>query len=79
MRVTSRGALLRESVPGSEAMPAHAGGLECMVVIDGVYAGCYRFRDEPRADGVSFIRHLGPRHNFRHVMIVSGDRESEVQ
>ncbi|MCA9287844.1 MAG: cadmium-translocating P-type ATPase, partial [Phycisphaerales bacterium] len=79
VRVTSRGALAGEAVPGSEAIPPHAGGLECLVVIDGRYAGCYRFRDEPRADGVSFISHLGPRHQFRRVMIVSGDRESEVR
>ncbi|MEZ6234332.1 MAG: heavy metal translocating P-type ATPase [Phycisphaerales bacterium] len=79
VRVTSRGALAREPVPGSDAIPPHAGGLECLVVIDGRYAGCYRFRDEPRADGVSFIRHLGPRHQIDRVMIVSGDRESEVR
>ena len=79
VRVTSRGVIRREGLPGSESMPEHAGGLECMVVIDGAYAGCYRFRDEPRADGVSFIHHLGPNHQFDRVMIVSGDRENEVQ
>lgn len=50
-----------------------------MVLLDGGYAGLYRFRDEPRAEGVSFIRHLGPRHQFERLMIVSGDRESEVR
>ena len=35
-------------------------------------------RDAPRFEGGAFIRHLGPKHQFRHVMIVSGDRESEV-
>ena len=39
----------------------------------------YRFRDEPRVEGVSFIKHLHPRHGFHRLMIVSGDRESEVR
>ena len=54
-------------------------GLECIVLIDGRYAATYRFRDAPRAEGLSFIKHLGPKHHFKRVMIVSGDRESEVR
>jgi P-type E1-E2 ATPase len=38
-----------------------------------------RFRDAPRADSLSFVSHLGPKHQFSRVMIVSGDRESEVR
>jgi P-type E1-E2 ATPase len=49
-----------------------------VVVIDGKFAATFRFRDAPRAEGRSFIQHLGPKHQFRHVMIVSGDRQSEV-
>jgi len=79
VRITSRGALAKAPVAGSDALPPHGGGLECFVVIDDTYAALYRFRDEPRAEGVSFIRHLGPRHHFSRVMIVSGDRESEVR
>jgi len=79
VRITSRGALARSRVTGSDSLPPHGGGLECFVVIDDRYAALYRFRDEPRAEGVSFIRHLGPRHHFTRVMIVSGDRESEVR
>ncbi|MGL4514703.1 MAG: heavy metal translocating P-type ATPase [Lacipirellulaceae bacterium] len=79
VRIASRGALAKNPVEGAESMPAHAGGLECFVVIDGRYAAAYRFRDEPRAEGASFIRHLNPRHDFDRVMIVSGDRESEVR
>lgn len=79
VRITSRGALARIPVPGSDQAPAHAGGLECFVVIDDRYAAAYRFRDEPRAEGASFIKHLNPRHKFNRLMIVSGDRESEVR
>jgi cation transport ATPase len=79
VRITSRGALAKAPVPGADLIPAHGGGLECFVVIDEHYSAAYRFRDEPRAEGASFIRHLKPRHHFNRVMIVSGDRESEVR
>jgi heavy metal translocating P-type ATPase len=60
-------------------VPLHTEGLECVVAIDGVYAATLRFHDAPRAEGVSFISHLKPRHRFDRIMIVSGDRESEVR
>jgi P-type E1-E2 ATPase len=49
-----------------------------VILIDGRYAGAYRFRDEPRPDGAEFVGHLGRRHNIDRVMLVSGDRLSEV-
>ncbi|MEZ5416943.1 MAG: heavy metal translocating P-type ATPase [Vicinamibacterales bacterium] len=60
-------------------LPAQTAGLECVVLIDGAYAATYRFRDAPRADSRAFIGHLGPRHHLSRVIIVSGDRESEVR
>jgi heavy metal translocating P-type ATPase len=77
--ITSRGALANAPVQGAEQIPPHAGGLECIVIIDERYAAVYRFRDEPRVEGASFIKHLNPRHDFKRLMIVSGDRESEVR
>jgi heavy metal translocating P-type ATPase len=74
VQVTSRGKL-----PASEPLPPAAGGLECMVVIDQHFAAAFQFRDAPRADSLSFVSHLGPKHQFERVMIVSGDRESEVR
>jgi P-type E1-E2 ATPase len=50
-----------------------------VIVVGDRYAATFRFRDEPRAEGASFIRHLGPKHLFDRVLIVSGDRESEVR
>ncbi|MBL9209812.1 MAG: heavy metal translocating P-type ATPase [Opitutaceae bacterium] len=79
VQVTSRKKLLEENVGGIDQLPPVAGGLECGVAIDGRYAAVLRFRDAPRADSRSFITHLGPKHHFDRVMIVSGDRESEVQ
>jgi P-type E1-E2 ATPase len=62
-----------------EQLPELAGGLECLILIDGQYVATYRFRDEPRSDGTNFIQHLRPKHDFQKVMLVSGDRESEVR
>ncbi|MGE0610383.1 MAG: heavy metal translocating P-type ATPase [Pirellulales bacterium] len=79
VRITSRKHLLREQPELETALPPIVGGMECLLLIDGQYAGTYRFRDEPRKEGATFIHHLGPSHRFRKVMLVSGDRESEVR
>lgn len=77
--VTSRRYVLAGNVPDVDQLPPVSGGLECVVVIDGRYAAAFHFRDAPRAESRSFINHLGPKHHFSRVMLVSGDRESEVQ
>src|SRR5262249_35756800 len=46
--------------------------------VDGSYAATYRFHDRPRVESFSFVQHLGPKHGFDRVLLVSGDRESEV-
>lgn len=79
VQVTSRKKLVAQQPTTADALPPAAGGLECVVLLDGRYAGTLRFRDEPRAEGRSFIEHLKPRHAFERVMIVSGDREQEVK
>lgn len=78
IRVTSRKKLLQTSPDSKVALPETAAGLECIIMIDGAYAAIFRFRDAPRADGKSFIGHLAPKHQFTKIMLVSGDRESEV-
>lgn len=60
-------------------LPPEAGGLECVIVINDKYAATMRFRDEPRHEGRSFIQHLTQKHHFKRLMLVSGDRESEVR
>ncbi len=62
-----------------EKLPAAAEGMECVVVVDGMVTACFRFRDEPRQDGVHFIGHLSPRHAIERILLLSGDRESEVR
>jgi heavy metal translocating P-type ATPase len=63
----------------ADALPPRSTGLECVILLDRRYAATYRFHDTPREDGRSFVRHLGPRHRIDRVLLVSGDRESEVQ
>jgi cation transport ATPase len=68
-----------EAAGHGKALPVVSTGLECVILIDGRYAATYRFHDAPRADSRSFIRHLGPRHHLERILLVSGDRESEVR
>lgn len=79
VQITSRGKLLSQKTSGAEHLPPIAGGLECIIVIDDKFAAIFRLRDAPRAEGRSFIQHLGPKHQFQRMMILSGDRESEVR
>lgn len=79
VRILSRRALENSNYAGTGQLPDHAAGLECAVVVDNRYVALYRFRDEPRREGKSFIAHLRPQHAFTHVMIVSGDRAAEVR
>jgi heavy metal translocating P-type ATPase len=60
-------------------LPPLESGLECLMFVDGHYAAAIRFHDAPRTESASFIQHLGPKHSVRKVMLVSGDRESEVR
>jgi heavy metal translocating P-type ATPase len=77
--ITGRKGLMEVDPESAAMLPAQAGGLECIVVVDGRYAATLRFHDEPRHEGRSFIAHLRPKHDFRRIMLVSGDRESEVR
>ncbi len=78
IRVTGRKKLDSYSAVDRSLLPPLSGGLECVVLFDGRYAATFRFRDEPRAEGNAFVRHLGPKHGFERILLVSGDRESEV-
>jgi heavy metal translocating P-type ATPase len=79
LQITSRAKLGAQKIAGVDQLPPVGGGLECVVVIDNRYAATLRFRDAPRAESRSFVKHLGPKHQFQRVMIVSGDRESEAR
>ncbi|MCE3044667.1 heavy metal translocating P-type ATPase [Legionella sp. 16cNR16C] len=79
VNVTSRKKLL-EMLPDSQLLlPPVSPGLECIILIDSEYAATLHFHDAPRAESKSFISHLKPAHQFKKIMLVSGDRESEVK
>ncbi len=71
--------LLSTAAANMPQLPPVCDGLECLILIDNQYVATMQFRDEIRADSSSFITHLQPNHLFNKVMLVSGDRESEVR
>jgi heavy metal translocating P-type ATPase len=79
VRITSREKLLIEQPAVANQLPNPAPGLECVILLDGHYAATYQFRDTPRKEGASFVAHLQARHGFEKIMLVSGDRASEVE
>jgi len=78
IHITHRKSLLKTDPSASKYLPPIADGLECLVMVNNTYAATFRFRDQPREEGKFFIGHLAPSHSFKKVMLVSGDRESEV-
>ena len=79
VQITSRKQFIALHPDAVSLLPPITGGLECIVLINHHYAGALQFRDEVRSDSSSFINHLQPNHLFEKVMIVSGDKESEVR
>lgn len=77
--ITSRKKFVEQQPDVAETLPPITGGLECVVLIDGIYSATLQFRDEVRTDSSSFINHLKRNHLFDKVMLMSGDRESEVR
>jgi len=79
LRITGRGHLQRTDSEVCSLLPEAGGGLECVVLVNRRYAATYRFHDRPRDESYSFVQHLKPKHGFERVLLVSGDRESEVR
>lgn len=75
IKITGRKKVEAEKFP----LPPLESGLECLIFVDTHYAAAIRLHDAPRKESASFIRHLKPMHGVAKVMLVSGDRESEVK
>jgi len=73
--VTGRGKLSPENLA---ATPPVSSGLECVFLLDGKLAGVVHFRDEPRRESKSFLGHLDSKHSISKIILLSGDRASEV-
>lgn len=74
--ITGRRALKPEV---SAAFATAPSGLECLVFVDETPAAVLRFQDEARPESKDFVSHLGPHHNFKEVILLSGDRSEEVE
>jgi P-type E1-E2 ATPase len=59
LQITSRGKLTAQKLAGTDQLPPVVGGLECVVAIDNRYAAAFRYRDAPRAESRSFVKHRG--------------------
>jgi heavy metal translocating P-type ATPase len=79
IHITGRNQALAHGLVSAAELPAVASGLECLVFIDRRFAALLRFHDEPRAESRSFVRHLAPRHGAGQIVLLSGDRQSEVE
>ncbi len=78
VKITSRARLLAEHPELSNSLPPASSGLECVVLVDEQYAATLQFRDMPRGDGESFVKHLSGRHGVQRIVLLSGDRDTEV-
>ncbi|HEY6967954.1 MAG TPA: heavy metal translocating P-type ATPase [Candidatus Angelobacter sp.] len=79
VQITGRNQAIAKGLITNGELPPIESGLECLVLVDGRFAGLLRFHDEPRAESSSFVRHLKPRHQANQIVLLSGDRQSEVE
>lgn len=77
VHITGRAMALKVygDLPG---LPPAASGLECLIFVNDRFAGLIRFQDEARTESLPFIGHLSPMHGAKRVVLLSGDKESEV-
>ncbi|KTD55864.1 cation transport ATPase [Legionella santicrucis] len=78
IHITGRKKLLNTHPQFTSMLSDEKEGLECIVLIDDNIVATLHFHDEARPESKPFIGHLKPAHQFNKVMIISGDRESEV-
>ena len=78
VHITGRKQALAARLVEVAKLPPVSPGLECVIFIDRKFSALLRFHDEPRSESSSFVRHLQPKHRARQVVLLSGDRRSEV-
>ncbi len=79
VQITGRKKILASDPNVAAQLPPPSAGMECILLVDDLYAATLRFRDAPRKESRPFIKHLSPRHNVKRVLLLSGDREAEVR
>lgn len=68
-----------ETLHGPLPVTAPKSGLECVIFVDDRFAASLSFQDELKRDSSSFIGHLTPKHHAKRVVLLSGDKETEVR
>jgi heavy metal translocating P-type ATPase len=79
VRITGRKQLQQRNPAITSELPPAASGMECILMVGSMYGATFRFRDTPRAESRSFVRHLIPKHQVNRIILLSGDREAEVR
>lgn len=79
VHITGRNKLQRRDPALVSELPPVAPGMECILLLNGRHAATFQFRDAPRAETRSFVRHLVPEHDVNRILLLSGDREAEVR
>lgn len=77
--ITSRNKISESHADQLKNLPSFESGLECVILINNKIAAIFNFRDTPRLESKTFINHLAPEHNFKKIIMLSGDRSSEVE
>lgn len=78
VQITGRKAALQGGAAAASLPPGGA-GMECILLLDRNYAATFRFHDAPRKESAAFVGHLKPHHQVNKIMLLSGDRETEVR
>jgi len=79
VHLTGRKKAIETSPQASSLLPPISPGMESVLLVNGQYAATFRFRDMPRGESRSFVSHLKPKHGVKRLILLSGDRESEVR
>ncbi len=79
IQITNREILAHQHPDLMGELPPMRRGMECLVLVNNRIAAIFYFRDTLRSEGFSFITHLSPIHHFKRIIVISGDRLSEVK
>lgn len=79
VHLTGRGEIRARYPEVAPMLPPEHSGAECVLLVDRQYAATFEFHDVPREDGHQFVQDLDANHGPARLMLVSGDRESEVR
>lgn len=78
VQITGRNKVLKRDPTLAMLLPPVISGLECLIFINGELAAVFLFHEAPREESRPFVRHLGRMHRATKVILLSGDRQSQI-